>query len=177
MSLSRSAKIFYSAIELPTGIAFAAATKAGIAKVELRARSLADFIDEVEAEFGARPAEYERPFKTLRKELAAYFSGEPVSFTQRLDVKGTPFQRRVWAELMKVPYGNVRSYKWLAAMAGNPNAARAVGNALGSNRIPILIPCHRVVESSGGLGGFGGGLDLKVKLLELEGVLLARPAQ
>jgi methylated-DNA-[protein]-cysteine S-methyltransferase len=164
-------KLNYLAMDLPTGIAVAAATPGGIVRLKLRVESLAGFLSELEAEFGVTPVEDGRPFKTLMKELTAYFSGEPVSFTVKLDVGGTPFQKKVWAELLKIPYGNVRSYKWLAAKAGKPDAARAVGGALHANRVPIIIPCHRVIESSGGLGGYGGGLDIKRWLLELEGVL------
>lgn len=164
-------KVYYHAFELPTGLALAAATPSGITRIDLKAGTFADFIDELDAEFGTTPVESEKPFKVLVNELNAYFSGEPVSFTSRLDISGSPFQMRVWSELLKVPYGNVRSYKWLAEMAGNPQAARAVGGALNKNRVPVLIPCHRVVESSGSLGGFGCGLEIKRVLLELEGIL------
>ena len=170
-------KIKYTSLELPTGLAFAAATDAGLTRLSLREHSLADFINELEAEFGMSPVEDGRPFLTLKKELNSYFKGEPVSFTTRLDLRGTEFQVRVWHALLNVPYGNVRSYRWLAAMAGNPQAARAVGGALNRNRVAVVVPCHRVVEASGGLGGFGYGLDIKRRLLELEGVLPPYAAQ
>ncbi len=167
-------KIYYHAFKLPTGLAFAAATEAGITRLDLKGDNIADFASELEAEFGVAPVRSEKPFKLLLKELEAYFSGEPVIFTTRLDVTGTAFQERVWSELLKIPYGNARTYKWLAQMVGNPKAARAVGGALNKNRVPVLIPCHRVIESSGGLGGYGYGLDVKIRLLELEGILPAR---
>jgi methylated-DNA-[protein]-cysteine S-methyltransferase len=163
--------IYYTTIELPTGPAYAAATPVGLTRLSIRRESLSGFLSGVEAEYGTAPVEDDRPFASLRRELGAYFRGEPVSFTVRLDITGTEFQKRVWRELTKIPYGNLRSYKWLASMAGNPLAARAVGGALNKNRVPIIIPCHRVVESSGGLGGFGCGLDVKARLLEVEGVL------
>ena len=166
-------KVYYNVFELPSGPAFAAATPAGITRIDLKGDNIADFLSELEAEFGVAPVQSERPFKLLLRELGAYFSGEPVIFTTRLDVTGTAFQMRVWSELMKIPYGNVRSYKWLARMAGNPKAAQAVGGALNKNRVPVIIPCHRVVESSGALGGFGCGLEIKRILLELEGILPA----
>jgi len=166
-------KIYYHIFELPTGPAFAAATLAGITRLDLSGDNIAGFLSELKAEFGVAPVRSEKPFKLLLKELDAYFSGEPVIFTTSLDVTGTAFQMRVWNELLKIPYGNVRSYKWLAQMAGNPHGARAVGGALNKNRVPVLIPCHRVVESSGALGGYGYGLDIKKKLLELEGILSA----
>ena len=164
-------KIYYHIFELPTGPAFAAATPAGITRLDLKGDNISNFLSELEAEFGVAPVRSERPFKLLLKELRAYFSGEPVLFTARLDVTGTAFQMKVWSELMKIPYGNVRSYKWLARMAGNPKGARAVGGALNKNRVPVLIPCHRVIETSGALGGYGYGLDIKKRLLELEGIL------
>ncbi len=162
-------KLYCATVDLSTGHALVAATDKGLCRLEMNPPSLAEFVDEIEARFGARPIEDGRPFMALRGELSAYFKGEPVAFTQKLDLRGTDFQKAVWRELMKIPYGNVRSYKWLAVRVGNPNAARAVGNALNANRIPVIIPCHRIIESSGGLGGFGGGLELKKKLLGLEG--------
>jgi methylated-DNA-[protein]-cysteine S-methyltransferase len=164
-------KVSYTALDLPTGAAFAAATPDGLTRLELKARSLSDFVRGLEAEFGVAPVEDGRPFAALRAELESYFAGEPVVFTPGLDLKGTEFQKRVWRALMKIPYGNVRSYRWVAAMLGNPAAARAVGGALNRNRVPIIIPCHRVVESSGGLGGFACGLDVKRALLKVEGIL------
>ena len=162
--------MYFTSIDLPAGTAFAAATDRGLCYLNLWT-SFAEFMEDVESEYGVRPVENDNLFAGLKRDLTAYFEGEPVSFSQKLDLRGTEFQKMVWRELMKIPYGNVRSYKWLAAMAGRPNAARAVGNALGSNKIPVVIPCHRIIESSGGLGGFGGGIELKKKLLELEGVL------
>ncbi len=164
-------KLYYAVMDLPTGPAFAAATQSGITRLTLNMPTLAECVEEAESEFGVKPVASDKPFTQLKKELDAYFSGEPVAFTVRLDVSGTDFQKRVWRELLKIPYGNIRSYKWLAAMAGNPKGSRAVGGALSRNRVPVVIPCHRVVEASGGLGGFGCGLDIKRKLLELEGVL------
>ena len=166
-------KVSYHIFELPTGPAFAAATPAGITRLALKGDNITDFLSELEAGFGVAPVRSEKPFKLLIKELRAYFSGEPVIFTTRLDVVGTDFQMRVWNELLKIPYGNVRSYKRLAQMVGNPQGARAVGGALNRNRVPVLIPCHRVIESSGGLGGYAYGLDIKKMLLELEGIMAA----
>lgn len=84
--------------------------------------------------------------------------------------KGTPFQRAVWRALQKIPYGEVRTYQWVAKKIGKPKAVRAVGNACGANTLPIIIPCHRVVASDGSLGGFSGGIRWKKKLLKMEGV-------
>ena len=82
---------------------------------------------------------------------------------------GTDFQRKVWSTLRKIPRGQTRSYAWLAQQVGKPKATRAVGAACGANPIPVVIPCHRVIASDGSLGGFGGGLPIKRRLLQLEG--------
>jgi O-6-methylguanine DNA methyltransferase len=107
-------------------------------------------------------------------QLRRYFQGEPISFDVRLDLPDRPpFWRRVWSIVAEIPYGEVRSYGAVARIAGAPAAARAVGGAMANNPVPIIIPCHRVVGHNGSLTGFGGGLDMKRRLLELES---ARPS-
>ena len=107
--------------------------------------------------------------KETIRQLRAYFAGELRAFDLPLDMQGTPFQKRVWKELEKIPYGETRSYMQIAVAVGAPKAVRAVGAANGSNPIPIIVPCHRVIGTSGKLTGYGGGLPLKKRLLELEG--------
>lgn len=107
----------------------------------------------------------------LRGELSEYFSGKRQSFGLPLDFPGTEFQRRVWNGLLEIPYGQTRSYAELANHLGVPGGSRAVGHANGLNRIAILIPCHRVVNANGDLGGYGGGLWRKLRLLEREGAV------
>lgn len=102
------------------------------------------------------------------KQLREYFAGRRTEFDLPLAAEGTAFQRNVWNTLAKIPYGETISYGELARRVGNPKASRAVGSANGKNRLPIVIPCHRVIAADGSLGGFGGGLPTKVKLLELE---------
>jgi len=104
----------------------------------------------------------------LKKELAEYFAGNRTEFTVPLQYPGSPFQKKVWEELRRIPHGKTRSYEDLAQRIGTPEAKRAVGNANGLNRIAILLPCHRVVNKSGELGGYGGGLWRKKFLLDLE---------
>jgi O-6-methylguanine DNA methyltransferase len=104
-------------------------------------------------------------------ELKEYFNRERKRFTVPIDIEGTEFQKRVWNELMKIPYGKLMTYKAIAIKLGNENAMRAVGRANSTNHAPILIPCHRVISSNGKLGGYSGGISLKEKLLELEGSL------
>jgi methylated-DNA-[protein]-cysteine S-methyltransferase len=108
-------------------------------------------------------------FKGLIKRYRAYFTGRRADFPDKLDFTGaTPFQRAVWQVTRLISYGETRSYRWVAAKAGNAKAARAAGQALARNPLPIIIPCHRVVASDGGPGGFSGGLKMKRFLLGLE---------
>lgn len=107
--------------------------------------------------------------RLLKKQLGAYFDGRLMSFDLEIEfLGGTEFEREVWHALREVPYGETRSYKWLAERIGRPKAVRAVGQALGKNPIPIVIPCHRIIESDGSLGGYTGGTDIKRRLLDLE---------
>ncbi|HME46802.1 methylated-DNA--[protein]-cysteine S-methyltransferase [Mycobacterium sp.] len=111
----------------------------------------------------------EDAFPEAVEQLAAYFAGERTSFDLDLELGGTEFQRRVWSALQTIPYGETRSYRDIAAQVGAPSAFRAVGLANGRNPIGIIVPCHRVIGAGGSLTGYGGGLDRKRLLLELEG--------
>jgi O-6-methylguanine DNA methyltransferase len=104
----------------------------------------------------------------LRTEIAAYFAGGRRSFEVAVDARGTPFQQRVWAELRRIPFGETRSYASVARALSCPGGVRAVGQANGRNPVAIVLPCHRVVNAGGGLGGYGGGLWRKRRLLALE---------
>lgn len=104
-----------------------------------------------------------------RKELAEYFEKGRREFTcETVFLGGTEFERKVWRALRQIPYGETRTYKWLAGVIGKPAASRAVGNALGKNPIPIIFPCHRVIESDGSIGGYSSGIEIKRRLLEIE---------
>ncbi len=133
-------------------------------------------------EFGKRPPTrlagspvqwLESPEETApyARELEEYLAGRRRDFSLPLDLRGTDFQKKCWRELLRIPYGETRTYAQIARAVGRPRAFRAVGMANHSNPIAIVVPCHRVIETSGGLGGYGGGLDLKRKLLEMEGAL------
>lgn len=102
------------------------------------------------------------------RQLGEYFEGARTAFTVPLDASGTPFQRDVWDALRRIPFGQTRSYAEIAKAIGRPSAVRAVGAANGRNPISIVVPCHRVIGSSGALTGFAGGLDVKARLLDLE---------
>src|ERR1019366_7056277 len=114
---------------------------------------------------GSHPGAHPISSEAVRQ-LRAYFGGQLRRFDLPLDMRGTPFQLRVWRELERIPYGETRSYRQIAAAIGAPRAVRA---ANGANPIPIVVPCHRVIGASGKLVGYGGGLPLKKRLLELEG--------
>jgi methylated-DNA-[protein]-cysteine S-methyltransferase len=148
-------------LETPIGALLLAGGEAG-----LRAIGLPSGSGRVEPEDGW--VRDERAFPDARRQLAAYFGGGLREFTVPLDPRGTPFQLRVWEALRGVPYGETISYGALAARLGQPSAGRAVGLANGSNPLPIVVPCHRVIGSNGSLTGYGGGLWAKRFLLDLE---------
>ncbi len=123
-------------------------------------------------EFGTSSAPTRPPVHPLLEkvvgQLREYFAGERQVFDLPLDLSGTPFQNRVWKAAARIPYGQTRSYWWMAVRLGDPHVARAVGGALGANPVPLVIPCHRVVKKDDSLGGFSCGLDWKVMLIAHE---------
>jgi O-6-methylguanine DNA methyltransferase len=107
--------------------------------------------------------------ESFKKELNNYFEGKIEDFKQgAVFLEGTNFEKKVWLALKEIPYGETRSYKWLAEKIGSPKASRAVGQALGRNPISIVLPCHRIIESDGSIGGYSSGVDIKRRLLEIE---------
>jgi methylated-DNA-[protein]-cysteine S-methyltransferase len=150
-----------------------ATTDRGLCKIAYRPDAA---LDELADDFGVRVLRIPRRVDLVRRELDEYFEGRRRDFDLALDLSPVPaFQREALHELARVPYGEVTTYGALAAKIGHPRAARAVGGAMNRNPIPIVLPCHRVVGSSGKLVGYAGGLDRKEQLLRLEGVL-AGPA-
>lgn len=118
--------------------------------------------------FGAPGDPHTDPFATVAEQLSAYFAGELTEFDLPLTLRGTPFQKRVWGLLQEIPYGETATYGQLATELGKPSASRAVGLANGRNPISVIVPCHRVIGSTGDLTGYGGGLDRKRYLLDFE---------
>jgi methylated-DNA-[protein]-cysteine S-methyltransferase len=153
----------------PIGTLLIAVDEAGQLVRLLFPNELAAWADEATARRYAPVPAAERCAHVITQ-LDEYFRGVRRDFDLPLNPDGTPFQQQVWAALQTIPYGVTLSYKALAERIGNPAAVRAVGRANGTNRIPIIIPCHRVIGADGSLTGFGGGLPLKQKLLQLEGV-------
>ena len=128
----------------------------------------------IEVIFGGYPGDALPVDETsgLGKELELYFRGRLREFKQEIRLLGgTPFERAVWLSLREIPYGETRSYRWMAERVRRLGAARAVGQALGKNPLPIILPCHRVIASDGGLGGYSSGLDVKRWLLKHEGAI------
>ncbi|MBA2351344.1 MAG: bifunctional transcriptional activator/DNA repair protein Ada [Burkholderiales bacterium] len=164
--------VFLAWLPTPLGPLVAGATDAGICLAEFTDRRM------LEAQFEAVRTLFRAPvlpgtnahLDRLRRELDDYFAGTRRTFRVPLVYPGSAFQRRVWEQLLLIPYGETRSYHELASALGNPNAVRAVGRANGFNRISIVVPCHRVFNKNGDLGGYGGGLRRKQYLLNLEQV-------
>ena len=145
------------------------ASDQGVAGVVLPKSSKDDVFAEIEAEWPHAQPLTEAEANPLLQPLDDYAEGKRPQLLLSLDLsRQTAFRRKVWEVTQSIPYGQTRSYGWVAQQIGKPRAARAVGQALGANPVPILIPCHRVVGSDGNLCGFGGGLDVKARLLELE---------
>lgn len=165
--------VSYDVVETEIGEMLAATTGQGLAYLSFdpepheRLDALARFA-------GPRVLRSPRSLDGVRSELDEYFSGRRTIFDLSLDLRGLPaFTVSVLGELAKVPYGRTATYLDLATRVGNPKASRAVGMVMNKNRIPIVLPCHRIVGSSGSLVGYAGGLHLKERLLRLEGAILA----
>jgi O-6-methylguanine DNA methyltransferase len=158
-------------VAFPTGLGWmaAAVSPRGLTMLTLPRPTRQAALDGVRACYPMAILAEETVLGDLPERLRRYLAGERVDFPQALDLAaGTPFQQQVWAVLQRIPAGETRSYGWVAAAIGRPRAARAVGQAVGANPINIVIPCHRVIGSNGSLTGYGGGLLLKQRLLDLE---------
>jgi AraC family transcriptional regulator of adaptative response/methylated-DNA-[protein]-cysteine methyltransferase len=168
---SRDAECIVTAwVETPLGPLVAGAIREGICLLEFTDRRMLETqLDILRRRFGCAVLPGESPLlDLLKREVAEYFAGRLQRFTVPLVYPGTPFEQQVWNALLRIPYGETRSYEDLARELGKPGASRAVGSANGRNRIAIVIPCHRVVNKSGDLGGYGGGKWRKQMLLDLE---------
>ncbi len=144
-------------------------TEKGLLALTLPKESVEEAVRSLEQESKGPLKPGNGPRKRLQKKFETYFSGKPVTFDEPLDLeRATPFQREVWKALQAIPWGRLRSYKEIAEAIGRPTAPRAVGQAVGSNPLPIIIPCHRVIAHDGSLGGYAAGLGWKKKLLALE---------
>jgi methylated-DNA-[protein]-cysteine S-methyltransferase len=160
--------IKYAVASTKFGFVGLVGSESGLAILTLPKSTREAVLSEIK-EFTADAIEDTSAFSDLHNKLQRYFNGEKVSFLGSLDLSGaTAFRRNVWSATRSIPYGETRTYAWVAQQIGSPRASRAVGGALARNPFPIIVPCHRVVASNGNLGGFSGGLALKKRLLELE---------
>lgn len=163
-------EFFYSVFQTTAGWVGALSSPRGLRRITLPQTSEAGVYRELGSSLEQATLS-ESGFSDLIERFQAYFSGRRVEFADKPDFSGaTPFQRDVWRITKLIPYGQTRSYQWVAAQMGKPGAARAVGQALGKNPLPIIVPCHRVVASNGGMGGFTGGTEMKKNFLALEGI-------
>jgi methylated-DNA-[protein]-cysteine S-methyltransferase len=151
-------EMYYTTMESPIDELLLASDGRALRRVEM-----SPFQPPTEWEFD------ERPFEEAVAQLHSYFMGERHHFDLELEAGGTPFQARIWSALREIGYGETVSYMDVARLVGSPKAARAVGRAVGANPLPIIVPCHRVIGADGTPTGFGGGLERKARLLELEG--------
>jgi len=160
--------IYYSSFDSPLlRKVFIASTERGVCMVDfLKTEKI--FLRRLKERFSGKIIRDNRKNRNVVNQLKKYMEGELQRFDCKLDFRGTSFQKKVWSVLAKIPYGQTRSYKEIAQAIGHLKAFRAVGNANGRNSIPLIIPCHRVVESSGRLGGFGHGVKVKKQLLDFE---------
>lgn len=168
----------YSIIKTQDGLVGAAASDKGLRRLTLPRQDEGAVLESLDFEALEEPAvRDDTAFKALRRLMERYFAGEAVDLSGvALDLDGaTAFQRTVLDLVRAIPRGHVRTYGEVAAVAGRPGAARAVGGVMATNPVCIVIPCHRVVGSDGGLGGFGGGPAMKRRLLEMEGALVLSP--
>jgi methylated-DNA-[protein]-cysteine S-methyltransferase len=162
-------EVAYATVDSPLGSLIAAATPRGLVRLAYDINRLDAVLEELSGRLSPRIVEWPARLDPVRRELDEYFSGERREFGVAVDwalVRG--FGRQVLAETARIPFGQVSTYREVARAAGSPRGMRAAGNALGANPIPIVVPCHRVLRTGGGLGGYTGGIERKEFLLGLE---------
>jgi methylated-DNA-[protein]-cysteine S-methyltransferase len=163
----------YAVVDSPLGSLLVASTREGLVRVEYPGESLDDMLEDLADRVSPRLLESAAMTDPVRRQLDAYFEGRLTRFRTRIDwqLVGPGFFRRVLEATARIPFGAVSTYGTVAKVAGSPRAARAAGNALHDNPVPIVVPCHRVVPSSGGIGKYGGDEWRKAFLLRLEGAI------
>jgi methylated-DNA-[protein]-cysteine S-methyltransferase len=164
--------VAFATVESPIGELLVAGTRKGLVRISFPQEGHDDVMEELAIMVSPRVLESPSRLDDVRRELDEYFEGRRQRFDLRLDMSLTRgFTRKVLQVTSRIPFGSVSTYRDVARRAGNDRAYRAAGNALGANPIPIVVPCHRVLHTGGGLGGYGGGLDVKRYLLRLEHAL------
>lgn len=164
--------VAYAITDSPFGRLLLARTPRGLVRVGLPNQDADALLEDLAIRVSPRVLEAPKQLDDARRELDLYFEGKLTDFDLPLDFQlSKDFRRRVLRAIARIPYGQTRSYTQMASSAGNERAVRAAGTACGTNPIPLVVPCHRVLRSGGGLGGYGGGVPMKEGLLRLEGVL------
>ena len=164
--------VAYTTADSPFGPLLLARTGRGLVRVGLPNQDADELLNDLAERISPRVLEAPKELDEVRRELDLYFAGKLDQFDLALDWRlSSGFRRRVLRAIDRIPYGQTRTYTEMARRAGNERAVRAAGSACGSNPIPLVVPCHRVLRTGGALGGYGGGLPMKEALLELEGVL------
>jgi methylated-DNA-[protein]-cysteine S-methyltransferase len=164
--------VAYTTTDSPFGTLLLARTPKGLVRVGLPNQDTDELLVDLAARVSPRVLEAPAQLDEVRRELDLYFEGRLTEFELPLDWQlSKDFRRKVLRAIARIPYGQTRSYTEMATSAGNERAVRAAGTACGTNPIPLVVPCHRVLRSGGALGGYGGGLPMKEGLLRLEGVL------
>ncbi|MEP7032451.1 MAG: methylated-DNA--[protein]-cysteine S-methyltransferase [Actinomycetota bacterium] len=165
--------VAYATVDTPVGALILATTRTGLVRLAFPEEGLDHVLEDLAASLSPRVLENPRMTDPVRRELDAYFEGRRRTFRAAIDwsLASGRFSRRVLEETARIPFGSVSTYGDVAGRAGSPRAARAAGNALHDNPVPIVVPCHRVVPSSGGIGKYGGNEWRKAYLLRLEGAL------
>ena len=161
--------VAYDFAETPIGEVLIAATPRGLCRISYFGE--AEVVERLAAQYGARVLRSPKPVDPVRRQLDEYFEGRRTEFDLELDLAVPDFHRRVLGELARVPFGETTTYGTLAKRVDHPSAARAVGTVMNRNPIPIVLPCHRVIGANGSLVGYAGGLEIKRRLLALEGAL------
>jgi methylated-DNA-[protein]-cysteine S-methyltransferase len=160
-------------VETPIGPLLLAVTDEGVVRVAFEGEGFDHVLEQLAARVSPRVLEAPRRLDPVRRQIEEYFDGRRTEFELPVDMRlAHGFRRRALGVVAAIPYGHTKSYKEVATSAGSPSAVRAAGSACATNPVPIVVPCHRVLRTGGGLGGYGGGLDRKEQLLRLEGALL-----
>lgn len=160
--------MYYAPVDTTWGTFMMASTEKGLCQLHYVRGDTAGFFARLEKNLGARGELNQKVHRNAARELQEYLQGRRKHFDSPLDLRGTPFQLKVWEQLRGIPYGETASYGEIAKAVGIPKGARAVGMANNANPVLLMVPCHRVIGSSGALVGFGCGLGLKQRLLDLE---------
>ena len=168
-NFTSSESIYYTLYSSPLGLTGIAGSENGLLRIVLTLPDESHFVASLKNSFQCACFKNPDFFENVIKQLSLYFTGDLEKFDCQLDLRqGTPFQQKVWRQLTGISYGKTISYRTLAEGIGQPRAFRAVGNANGKNPLPLIVPCHRVIQGNGSLGGYTGGLHIKRFLLDLE---------